>query len=287
MGNYRKKVTEARQLKLVANSVRQSLVKELLEAKSGHSAGPLGMADVFTALYFNVLNHDPRDPQWKDRDRLVLSHGHICPVRYAAMAEAGYFPKEELLTLRKLHTRLQGHPHNLSLPGIETTSGPLGQGVSVATGMALAAKMDGRRHRVVLLTSDGESNEGQAWEAYMFAAKYKLDNLVALLDRNYIQIDGNTEDIMPLDPLADKFRAFNWNVIEVGGHDFAQIIAAFDSAEKVKGRPTMIIARTVPGKGVSFMENDYRWHGKPPNAEEAQKALAELEEERRRIMNEK
>ncbi|MFH1106463.1 MAG: transketolase [Candidatus Micrarchaeota archaeon] len=286
MANYRRKLQSETDLRLAANSIRQSLIRSLAEAKSGHSAGPLGMVEVFTALYFNVLNGDPGKPLWPERDRLILSHGHICPVRYAAMAEAGYFPKEELMTLRKLHTRLQGHPHHLDLPGLESTSGPLGQGTSIAAGMALAAKMDEKGHRVVLLTSDGESNEGQPWEAYMFAAKYGLDNLVGVLDRNYIQIDGNTEDVMPLDPLADKFKAFNWHVIEVDGHDFKALLAAFGEAEQTKGRPTMILARTVPGKGVSFMENDYRWHGKPPNAEEAQKALKELEEERRRIKSE-
>ncbi|MFH1200090.1 MAG: transketolase [Candidatus Micrarchaeota archaeon] len=284
MANYRRKLASQKELRLAANSIRQSLVRSLCEAKSGHSAGPLGMADVFAALYFNVLNNDPQKPDWQSRDRLILSCGHICPVRYAAMAEAGYFPKEELLTLRKLHSRLQGHPHSLSMPGLESTSGPLGQGTSIAAGMALAAKMDGKKHRVVLVTSDGESNEGQVWEAYMFAAKAKLDNLVGVLDRNYIQIDGNTEDVMPLDPLAEKFRAFNWHAIEVDGHDMDAIVAAFDEAERTKGRPTMIIARTIPGKGVSFMENDYRWHGKPPNPEEMAKALAELEEERRKIL---
>ncbi len=284
MANYRRKLQSAKDLKLAANSIRQSMVKALCEAKSGHSAGPFGMVEVFTALYFNVLNGDPQKPDWKDRDRLVLSHGHICPVRYAAMAEAGYFPKEELMTLRKMHTRLQGHPHHLDLPGLESTSGPLGQGTSIAVGMALAARMDGRKHRVVLVTSDGESNEGLCWEAYMFAAKYKLDNLVGILDRNYIQIDGNTEDVMPLDPLADKFKAFNWNVVECDGHDFAQLVDAFDAAERAKGKPTMILARTIPGKGISFMENDYRWHGKPPNAEEAVRALKELEEEKARIL---
>lgn len=279
----RPKVTSVKELKLHANSIRQDLMRMLLEAKSGHSAGPLGFVEVFTALYFNVANNDPKNPAWDARDRIILSHGHIAPVRYAAMAEAGYFPKAELLTLRKLGTRLQGHPHHLALPGLESTSGPLGQGASIAAGMALAAKKDGKKHFVYWLTSDGENNEGQVWEAVMFAAKYKLDNLIGVLDRNYIQIDGNTEDIMPLDPLADKYRAFNWNVLEADGNDLPALLKAFEQAKRMKGKPTMILARTVPGKGVSFMENNYVWHGKPPNAEEAAKALAELEEERKRI----
>ncbi|MBU1196924.1 transketolase [Candidatus Micrarchaeota archaeon] len=277
---------DIKQLKLVANAVRQSIIRSLAEAKSGHSAGSLGFADVFTALYFGIAKHDPRNPDWADRDRIVLSHGHVVPVRYAAMAEAGYFPKEELMTLRKLNTRLHGHPHNEALPGLESSAGPLGQGVSIAVGMALTAKLDQKNHFVYLLTSDGESNEGQVWEAYMFAAKNKLDHLIAILDRNYIQIDGNTENVMPLEPLAEKFRAFNMHVLEMDGNDMKQVMDALEKARKLKGKPTMIIANTIPGKGVSFMEKNYLWHGKAPNPEEAEKALAELNAEKTRLENE-
>ena len=259
-----------------ANQIRQDIIETLLEAGSGHSAGPLGMADVFTALYFHVLNHDPKNPEWPDRDRLVLSNGHICPVRYVAMAHAGYFPKEELKTFRKINTRLQGHPHRSALPGVETTSGPLGSGLSQAVGMALAARMDKKKYRVYCVMSDGEQETGNTWEAIMFSGKNKLNNLTAILDRNNIQIDGFTEDIMPLEPLADKYRAFNWHVLEVDGHNMEQFVDAVNEAKAIYEKPTVIIVHNIPGKGVSFMENDYIWHGKPPNKEEAAKALAEL-----------
>ncbi|MFH1751192.1 MAG: transketolase [Candidatus Micrarchaeota archaeon] len=277
-----KKLTDIWQLKLMANTLRQDLIRALLEAKSGHTAGPLDLAEFFTAMYFNFLDHDPKDPSWGSRDRFVLSCGHVCPVQYVAMANAGYFPKEELMTLRKLGTRLHGHPHNLSLPGIENSSGPLGQGTSQAVGKALALKMEGKKQYVYCLTSDGEHNEGQPWEAWMFAAKYKLSNLIAFMDRNYIQIDGNTEDVMPLDPLEDKFKAFNVNVISIDGNDLSQIIGAVKAA-KASGKFTMILLNTVPGKGVSFMESNYEWHGKPPNAQEADLALKELQAERERL----
>ncbi len=259
-----------------ANEIRETLIETLLEAGSGHSAGPLGMADIFTAFYFHILNHNPKKPEWPDRDRLVLSNGHICPIRYVAMAYAGYFPMAELKTLRKINSRLQGHPHRTALPGVETTSGPLGSGMSQAVGMALAARMDKKKHHVYCVTSDGEHDAGNTWEAVMFAGKNKLNNLTVVMDRNNIQIDGFTENIMPLEPVADKYRAFNWHVLEVDGHNITHFVDAVNEARAIYEKPTVIIAHTIPGKGVSFMENDFIWHGKPPNKEEAAKALAEL-----------
>lgn len=269
---------ELKTLQLQANHIRQDIIKMLLEAQSGHSGGPLGMTDVFTALYFNVLKHDPKKSDWSERDRLILSNGHICPVLYATLAHAGYFPKDELSTLRQLGSRLQGHPHRGTLPGIETTSGPLGSGLSQACGMALAARMDGATWRVICLMSDGEHDAGNTWEAFMLAGKNKLHNLTALVDRNNIQIDGFTEDIMPLEPLADKYRAFGWHVLEVDGHNMEQIVDAFAEAKTIFEKPTMIIAHTIPGKGVDFMENKYEWHGKAPNKEEAVDALKQLKQ---------
>ncbi len=256
--------------------IREDIIKMLVEAGSGHSAGPLGMADVFTALYFHVLNHDPKNPDWSERDRLILSNGHICPVRYAAMAHAGYFPISELKTLRKLGSRLQGHPHRTSLPGLETTSGPLGSGLSQATGLALAGRLDQAKWRVICLMSDGEQDAGNTWEAAMLAGKEKLHNLTALIDRNNIQIDGFTENIMPLESLRAKYEAFNWHVIEIDGHNMQEIIDAFNQAKAIYETPTVIIAHTIPGKGVDFMENKWEWHGKPPNKDEAKLALHEL-----------
>ncbi len=275
-----------KELELKANEIRQAIIKMLLEAGSGHSAGPLGMADVFTALYFEVLNINPNEPTWPDRDRLVLSAGHICPVLYAALAHRGYFPVEELLTLRRFGTRLHGHPHNLALPGIENSSGPLGQGLSQAVGMALAAKLDGKKWRTYAVLSDGEHDEGQTWEAIMFAGKNELHNLTAVIDRNNIQIDGFTEDVMPLEPLAEKYRSFNWHVLEIDGHNFEDIVAAFRHAKAVFEKPTVIIAHTIPGKGVDFMENDYHWHGKVPKTDEAKLALKELRTLRGKIVSE-
>jgi transketolase len=255
------------ELKYKANDIRRDIIEMLLEAKSGHSAGPLGMADVFAALYFGIMNHQPENPKWDGRDYLVLSCGHICPVLYAAMAEAGYFPKEELKTLRKLGTRLQGHPHNLDLPGIETTSGPLSQGASMAVGLAYGLTMDGNKsRRVYLIMSDGEQQEGQIWEAVMFAGKNKLSNITGILDRNYIQIDGNTESIMPLDDLKAKYESFGWHVLEINGNNIEQIIDSCEKAKLVADKPTLVLARTVPGKGVSFMEGNYLWHGNPPGS---------------------
>lgn len=259
-----------------ANQVRQDIIEMLVEAGSGHSAGPLGMADIFTALYFHILNHNPKNSEWEERDRLFLSNGHICPVRYATMAHAGYFPVEELMTLRKLGSRLQGHPERLRLPGVETTSGPLGSGLAQSAGYAYASRMDSRKFHVYCICSDGEHDEGNHWEAVMFAGKYKLSNLTTIIDRNNIQIDGHTEDVMPLEPLEDKYKAFNWHVLDIDGHNFQEIIDACEHAKAVYEKPTVIIAHTIPGKGVSFMENLPEWHGKPPNQEEARKALNEL-----------
>lgn len=247
-----------------ANHIRQSLIEMLIEAGSGHSAGPLGMADVFTALYFHILNHNPKKPDWPDRDRVILSNGHICPIRYATMAHAGYFPLKELKTLRKLGSRLQGHPHRSALPGVETTSGPLGSGLSQAVGMALAAKLDNKRYRTYCLTSDGEHDSGNTWEAVMLAAKYRLNNLTQIVDRNNIQIDGYTESILPLEPFRAKYEAFGWHVLEVDGHNIEQIVDAVHEAMAIYEKPTVIIAHTIPGKGVSFMEGRFEWHGNPP-----------------------
>lgn len=270
----------------MANAVRQSTIKMLVEAGSGHSGGPLGMADIFTALYFNIAHHDPQHHDLKDRDRIYLSNGHIVPIRYAAMAHAGFFPVEELMTLRKLNTRLQGHPGLRELPALESAAGPLGQGLSIAIGAALAARLNGERHRVYCLLSDGEHDEGQIWEAAMFAGKEKLYNLTAIIDRNNIQIDGFTEDVMPLEPFADKYRAFGWHVIEIDGHNMQQIMDACEQAKAVYEKPTAIIAHTIPGKGVSYMEQKFEWHGKPPTPEQGKIALAELEHEREAIMQE-
>jgi transketolase len=264
------------ELELHANDVRVGIIRSLVAAGSGHSGGSLDMADIFTALYFHLMRHDPKNPEWPDRDRLLLSCGHIAPVRYSAMAYAGYFPVEELLTLRKFGTRLQGHPERVSLPGLETTSGPLGEGLAQGTGMALAAKMDGKGYRTYVITSDGEHQCGLHWEAMMTAAKFKLDNLTCIVDRNVIQIDGSTEDVMPLEPFADKYRAFNWEVFECDGHDIAAFVETVEKAKRVHGKPQVVIAHTVMGKGVSYMEGDYLWHGKPPKKDEAEKALQEL-----------
>ena len=267
------------QLERKANEIRQDIIKLLVEAGSGHTAGPLGMADIFTALYFKVLKHNPKNPRWKDRDRLILSNGHICPVRYAAMAHAGYFPKSWLKTFRKINSKLEGHPSFKKLPAVETSSGPLGEGLSQACGFALAAKMDGEdtNYHVWCLTSDGEHQEGMTWEAVMLASKYRLNNLTVIIDRNNIQIDGNTEDIMPLEPLREKYEAFGWHVIDLNPHDMEEIISTLEEAKGIQEKPVCVIAHTVPGKGVSFMEKDYKWHGVSPDKEQAKKALVELQ----------
>lgn len=259
-----------------ANTIREDIIEMLLEAKSGHSAGPLGMADVFAAFYFNILKHDPKNPDWPERDYLILSNGHICPVRYAAMARSGYFDVSELKTLRKFKSRLQGHPHRESLPGVETTSGPLGSGLGQAVGLSLGLRMDNKENWVYCFMSDGEQDEGNIWETAMLAGKEKLNHLIGLIDRNYIQIDGFTEDVMPIDPLKEKYESFGWKVIEIDGHDFDQILSAVEEAKSIYGRPKVIISHDIPGKGVDFMEFDPEWHGKAPDAEQAQKALAEL-----------
>lgn len=274
-------------LELKANEVRQEVIKMLVEAKSGHSAGPLGMADIFTALYFYHLNHKPQHPDWDDRDRLVLSNGHICPVRYAAMALAGYFPLTELKTLRKIHSRLQGHPHRTSLPGLETTSGPLGEGLGQSVGIALAGKMDRKSYKTYCLTSDGEHEEGSIWEAVMSAGKYKLHNLIQIIDYNNIQIDGPVTKIMPLEPFKEKYVAFNWQVLEMPGNDMGEIIKTIEHARTLTEKPVLIIAHTTPGKGVEFMENDYTWHGKAPSVEEGEKALTQLRKQEESIKRKK
>ncbi len=264
------------ELEIKANEARELLIEMLTEAGSGHTAGPLGMADIFTAMYFHVLNHDPKNPMLEERDRLILSNGHITPIRYVVMAMAGYFPVEELKTLRKLGSRLQGHPERIMFPAVETTSGPLGSGLGQAAGYAYAARMDGKKFRTYCLMSDGEHEEGSTWESIMFAGKYKLSNLTAVLDRNNIQIDGMTESVMPLEPLKDKYEAFNWHVLEVDGHNIEQFVDAVEEAKAVYEKPTMIIAHTIPGKGIKEMEFDFNWHGKPPKPEEEQKFLSEL-----------
>ncbi len=259
-----------------AEAIRETIVEMLIEAGSGHTAGPLGLADIFAALYFHILKHDPKNPDWVERDWLILSNGHTVPVRYATMAHAGYFPLEECKTLRKFGSRLQGHPERMRLPGLETTSGPLGEGLSQAAGIAYAFRMDSKDNHVYCVMSDGEQEEGNIWEGAMFAGKYKLSNLTAIMDRNKIQIDGMTEDIMPLEPIADKYRAFNWCVIEVDGNDIAAFIAAVEEAKSVTDKPSIIIAHTIPGKGIPEIEGDFHYHGYPKSKEEAKKFLNEL-----------
>lgn len=262
----------------MANTIRQDIIRMLEEAGSGHSAGPLGMADIFTALYFSIMKYDPKNPHWDGRDRLLLSNGHTNPVLYATMARAGYFPVGELATLRKFGSRLQGHPERTKLPGVETTSGPLGEGLSQGSGMAYAMKYLNPRpgQWIYVMMGDGELDEGNVWEAAMFAAKYKLSNLIAIVDRNNIQIDGSTEDIMPLEDLRGKWESFGWHVQEVDGNNIESIIDAAAMARAITNQPSMIIAHTIPGKGVDFMEYDYHWHGMPPNSEQAREALKKL-----------
>lgn len=282
-------------LELKANEVRQLLIPTLVEAGSGHTAGPLGMADIFTAFYFHILKQDPKNPLWDERDRFVLSNGHICPVQYVCLALAGYFPIDELKTLRKINSRLQGHPHRGTTPGVETTSGPLGEGLAQAVGMAIAAKMDNKQHRIYVATSDGEHQEGNTWEAAMLGGKMKLDNLIQVIDYNNIQIDGFVKDIMPEDPMKAKYEAFNWHVLEIPGNDIKLFLETVEQAKQMKDKPIVIIARTIPGKGVSFMENNYIWHGVPPDlqdvkgappkGEQAKAALSELQRVREELEN--
>ncbi|HPF30723.1 MAG TPA: transketolase [Candidatus Saccharibacteria bacterium] len=266
------------QLKQKANDLRKDVIQMLEKAGSGHTAGSLGLAEIMTALYFRIMKYDPKNPNWEERDVFFLSNGHVVPVQYAAMAEAGYFDKEELMTLRKLGSRLQGHPERSKLPGIENTSGPLGSGLSQASGYAYALQyLDDNKHRFVyVMMGDGELDEGNIWEAAMFAGKYKLSQLVAFIDRNNIQIDGSTEDVMPLEDLHGKWKSFGWHVLEIDGHNIESIINAVDTAKAVTNKPTVIIAHTIPGKGVDFMEYDYKWHGVAPNSEQAKRALDKL-----------
>lgn len=265
------------QLELKATQIREDIIRMLEHAGSGHSAGPLGLADIFTALYFDILQHDPKNPDWEERDILLLSNGHCVPVRYAAMARSGYFDVEELMTLRKLGTRLQGHPERTKLPGLENTSGPLGCGLSQAIGMSLGHRMNDQHHRwVYVVMGDGELDEGNIWEAAMLGAKYKLNNIIGIIDRNNIQIDGPTESVMPLEDLRAKWESFGWHVIEIDGNNIEAVIDACAMARAVIEKPVMIIAHTIPGKGVDFMEYDFHWHGAPPNKEQAKTALHEL-----------
>ncbi|MBM3209454.1 transketolase [Candidatus Shapirobacteria bacterium] len=265
------------ELEKIARQVRKDAITMIYEAGSGHPGGSLSSTDILVALYFGgVLRYDPKKPNWPDRDRFVLSAGHYCPALYAVLAKAGYFPKDDLSTYAALGSALQAHPHNLSLPGIETSSGALGQGLSQAVGMALAGKMDNASWQVFCLLSDGDQDEGQTWEAVMLAAKYKLDNLIAIIDKNGIQIDGTTDQIMPLGDLAAKYRSFGWEAVEVDGHDTGGLIREIGGIREIRGKPKAVIARTIFGKGVSFMERNYAWHSKAPNKEELEKALEEM-----------
>lgn len=267
-----------RQLEEKAKHIRELILTALTEAGSGHTGGSLDLVDIFTVLYFNHLHHDPQKPTWEDRDKVVLSIGHTAPVLYATLAAAGYFPEEEMLTLRKLGSRLQGHPsYEFHLPGLETCSGSLGQGLGVAFGMALAAKMDNKPNRVFCIMGDGEQQEGSVWETAMAAAHHKTDNLCAIIDRNRLQIDGDTEKVMAIDPLKDKWLSFGWNAIEIDGHDMSQIKMALELADKEQGRPTVIIADTVMGKGVPSIENNHQWHGKVPTKEQLPIFIEELQ----------
>lgn len=273
-----KNTTDIARLKNIARSIRKSVVNSIAAAGSGHTGGSLGLADVFTALYFNILNHKPEEPEWPERDRLVLSIGHVAPVLYATLAEAGYFPKEELLSLRQLNSRLQGHPgRDHGLPGLELSAGSLGQGLSVSVGMALSAKHLDKSWKVFSIHGDGELQEGSIWEAAMSASHYKLDNLIALVDRNMVQIDGKTSDVMDIEPLQDKWKAFGWEVLDCNGHDFEDLLNTFEKAGNIIGKPAVVIARTVMGKGIPEIENDYRWHGKPPAAGQVESFLKAID----------
>lgn len=266
-----------KELELKATAIREDIIRMLEHAGSGHSAGPLGLADIFTALYFEILKHDPKNPDWPERDILLLSNGHCIPVRYATMARAGYFDRAELMTLRQFGSRLQGHPERVRLPGLENTSGPLGCGLSQACGMSLAMRMDNIKGRFIyVVMGDGETDEGNVWEAAMLASKYKLSNIIAILDRNNIQLDGPTEEIMPLENIRDKWESFGWRVAEIDGNNIKEVIDTCNLAKVIENKPIMIIAHNMPGKGVDFMENDYHWHGKPPDAKQAKIALKEL-----------
>ena len=275
------------ELQTIANDIRQDIIRMLEHAGSGHSAGPLGLTDIFTALYFDILKHDPKNPDWDERDYLILSNGHCAPVLYATMAEAGYFHKKELATLRQFGSRLQGHPERTKLPGVETTSGPLGCGLSQAIGIGLALRLNKQHHRwVYVVMGDGELNEGNVWEAAMMAPRHGVHNIIGIIDRNNIQIDGPTETVMPLEDLRAKWEAFGWHVIEVDGNNIEAFIDACAMARAIVEKPVMIIAHTIPGKGVDFMEYDFKWHGMPPNHEQAKLALHELRTLQGRIRSE-
>jgi len=264
------------ELEKMAKQLRRHVITMIATAGSGHPGGSLSAADIVTALYFKVMRHDPKKPQWPDRDRFVLSKGHAAPILYAALAESGYFPLEELSTLRKLDSRLQGHTDRTLTPGVEMSAGSLGQGLSYGIGIALAGRLDKRDYQVYVLLGDGECDEGQVWEAAMFAPHHGVDNLTAIVDHNDLQLSGRVCDIMGLEPLVDKWRAFNWHVLEINGHDMGEILKALKKAREIKGKPTVIIAHTVKGKGVSFMEGNVDFHGKAPTAQEAEIALKEL-----------
>ena len=267
------------ELQEMARQIRRDIMKMLMISKSGHSGGPLGLSDIFASLYFNILKNDPTNPTWEERDYFFLSAGHLCPVWYATLARRGFIPIAELSTLRKINSRLQGHPapaYTHGVPGVEIASGALGQGLSVGVGCALGLRLDKKPNRVYVLHGDGELNEGQVWEAMMTAGHHKLDNLISIVDRNYCQIDNRTDKVMELEPLADKWKAFNWHVLECDGNNIEQFLSTVDQAQQLKGKPTVIIAKTFMGKGVSFMEDDYRWHGVPPNEEQGKQALSEL-----------
>jgi transketolase len=271
--------TKISSLREISKEIRKDIVKMIANAGSGHTGGSLGLADIFTVLYFTTLNHDPKNPSWDKRDRLVLSIGHVTPVHYATLAYAGYFPREELMTLRKLGSRLQGHPgRDHGLPGLELSAGSLGQGLSVAVGMALAAKADNKVHRIYCIMGDGELQEGSVWEAAMSASHYGLDNIIAVIDRNYLQIDGETSEVMEIEPLTDKWKAFGWEVLECDGNNHAETIKCFEEAKTVKEKPCVIIANTIMGKGVKSIENDFRWHGKAPAMNEVEIFLNEIED---------
>lgn len=270
-----KKLSEDELIKMAVN-VRRDIVEMIYNVNSGHPGGSLSAADLVTALYFNVLNHDPKNPNWEDRDRFILSKGHACPVLYSCMAHTGYFPHEELKTLRQINSRIQGHPEVRKLPGIEASTGSLGQGLSIGIGLAEGAKLQGKTYRTYVLTGDGELDEGQIWESALYCGHNKVDNLVAIVDSNKQQLDGWVKDIMSLDSLSDKWKSFGWEVIEIDGHDMHAILEAFKKAESVKGKPTVIIANTIKGKGVSFMENNLEFHGAAPTKDQLEQALKEL-----------
>lgn len=274
------------QLKRKALQIRQHIIRMIYTAQAGHPGGSLSATDIVVALYFHFMRVDPQNPEWEDRDRFILSKGHACPLWYSVLAEKGFFPVEELLTLRQINGRLQGHPDMRKTPGVDMTTGSLGQGLSAGVGMALGLKLDGRDARVYVVLGDSELDEGQLWEAAMAAAKYKLDNLIAIIDYNNLQLDGTCDEVMPIEPIADKWRAFNWEVFEMDGHDMAQIVETIEKAQQVVGKPSVIIAHTVKGKGVSYMENECDWHGKAPNKEQFEQAMAELSAEEARLAEE-